>query len=225
MWMWWCVGPSSSAPALRSRLDEWERARADALVHAADRDRYVSAHALLRRLIELQVESVYGYVGLGVYCPDCGRDDHGRPVLTTDSTVQLSLSRSGDRVVAAFARGRSTIGVDVEPESASGFPGFDAVALTANEAATIARLPAVQRDRERTRLWVAKEAALKRSGRGLQQAPAEFDLAECADVITGIDVGFGYVCALATAEPVDVEVIDGGMYSVTSLPTAREVQS
>jgi phosphopantetheinyl transferase len=191
-------------------LDARERTRADTFVRAPDRLRFIAQHALVRCLVTELTGDDPDRLDLGSRCPVCGGADHGRPVLLTDPSVQLSASRSGQRVVAAVTRGEAPIGIDVEPVVATASAGvaFDAVALTPGERAWVLDRPEPERALARTATWVRKEAVLKRAGTGLTMSPAEFDVAASGDVLTDVDVGQDYRCALATATPARITVVD-----------------
>ena len=99
-------------------------------------------------------------------CPSCGSDRHGRPQLAPvrgHTVPSVSISRAGPVTVVALSDVGS-VGVDVEPEDAAGFPGFGAVTLHPRETAAGAR--------ERTLTWVRKESLLKATGQGLDVDPA-----------------------------------------------------
>ena len=221
--------PSSSGCGI-ALLDARERARADTFVRAEDRRRFIAQHALLRSTVGELTASDPRRLELGSQCPVCGGTDHGRPVLQTDASVRLSASRSGQRVVVAVARGDAPIGIDVEPTITTGSDGiafdavafdavafdtvafdtvaFDTVALTPGERAQVMARPEPERAFARTATWVRKEAVLKRAGIGLTTPPAEFDVVRSGDVLTEVDVGAGYQCALATGAPARVTVVD-----------------
>ncbi len=194
-------------------LDARERVRADTFVRAGDRHRFIAQHALLRTLVGELTGGDPQRLEIGAQCPVCGGSDHGRPVLRSDASMRLSASRSGQRVVVAVARGDAPIGVDVEPTSATRSDGvdpaaFDLVALTPGERARVLARPESEQSVARTATWVRKEAVLKRAGIGLTRAPAEFDVAASGHVLTDVDVGADYCCALATAEPARVTIVD-----------------
>jgi 4'-phosphopantetheinyl transferase len=206
--------PGSAGPGL-GLLDAGERARADTFVRAEDRHRFIAQHTLLRLLVGDLTGADPGRLDLGWRCPVCGGHDHGRPVVGTDASVRISSTRSGERVVVAVARGDEPIGIDVEPIMATGpgevafdEVGFDAVAFSPDERALVMSHPDHERAIARTAMWVRKEAVLKRTGVGLTTSPEDFDALASGDVLTDVDVGKDYRCALATAEPARVTVAD-----------------
>lgn len=149
-----------------SVLDEGERRRAGAFVHARDRIRYTVAHTALRRVLGACVgRPPESLVLARDTCPCCG-GPHGRPVLADPSfPVHFSLSHGGDLVLIGLAA--SPVGVDVEPlASPAGVAELGAV-LHPAERAELADLPEADRAAGFTRLWTRKEAYLKGIGTGL----------------------------------------------------------
>ncbi|PYG99423.1 4'-phosphopantetheinyl transferase family protein [Arthrobacter stackebrandtii] len=154
-------------------LSEGERACIAAKRLPADRARSAAARILLKRLLAAEFGIDPGTVqllaagGRGTR-PELAwvRQPGGPPGLSAN------VSHAGDVVVVAVARG-GMVGVDVEQHCATGFDGFDQVALSVPERDLVAgTLPALQ-PQLRTDLWVRKEAALKAVGEGLRRDPAE----------------------------------------------------
>jgi 4'-phosphopantetheinyl transferase len=102
---------------------------------------------------------------LGHACPRCGSDEHGRPYLLPTATLRrpanVSLARAGDLSVVALSD-TGAVGVDLEPDGAADFPGFDDVARHADERGTDATI-----------VWVRTEALLKAHGLGLAVDPRD----------------------------------------------------
>ena len=172
VWVAWSA-PSAS-PALANLLDGVERTRLERLRSAEDRARYVVAHALLRIMVGSHLGCPPERIALSATCHRCG-GPHGRPRLVSrarEPSLHLSLAHAGARVVAAVSTA-GPVGVDVDVEAATGFAGFDAVALAATESAAVARMPSRRRPAARVTAWVRKEAVLKATGDGLRVPPGD----------------------------------------------------
>lgn len=155
---------AETAPAHRTSrlLDAGELHRLGALRSPTEADRYASAHTLLRCVVAEHTGTNPAALRFTATCRTCG-GGHGTPRLRGAPALALSLSHAGSRVVVALG-GPAPVGVDVEAEAATGFDGFERVALGPGERADT---PA-----QRARTWVRKEALLKATGRGLTVEPS-----------------------------------------------------
>jgi 4'-phosphopantetheinyl transferase len=203
-----------SATAAMALLDDVELSRVARLRRAADRDRFVAGHALLRLAVGRLMDVDPSTVAVTSTCPDCGAP-HGRPVITVAGrpAPNASLSHSGDRVIVALSHA-GPVGVDVEPLEDDAFAddALDDVALTPDERAGVQALAPRARPAARARLWVRKEAFLKATGQGLREPPSEVAVTAAtasgrstASRLTDLDVGAGYAACLAvltSAHPV-----------------------
>ncbi len=101
-------------------------------------------------------------------CPRCGSDEHGRPILLPTAALRspahVSLARAGDLSVVALTDA-GPVGIDLEPDGAADFPGFDDVARHADERGTDATVS-----------WVRTEALLKAHGLGLVVDPRDVSI-------------------------------------------------
>jgi len=133
--------------------------------------------------------------------------------------LEFSLSRSGERIVCAFARD-TEVGVDVERvDDNGGWAGPARRALSAAERAELDALPAQDRARRFYVLWARKEALAKATGHGLVLPLREIDLTAAGQLrglpeaagtpeewtLRDIDVREGFAAALAVRAP-DVRV-------------------
>ncbi|HEY1179199.1 MAG TPA: hypothetical protein VGF17_23850, partial [Phytomonospora sp.] len=125
-----------------------ERERAGRFRFDADRVAYLAAHALVRDCAAELLGVPAGGLVLGQRCPDCGRDDHGRPHVEDHGEVNVSLSHTRGFVAAGASRG--PVGVDVETVSGHGVP--DEVLAPAERAGG---------ELDRLRRWVLKESLIK----------------------------------------------------------------
>lgn len=155
-------------------LDKREREQLARLRRAADRARYVAAHALLRLVVARTWGLDPSAVGVSATCGWCS-GPHGRPTVTCPpgrSALHVSIAHAGDRVVVA-ATDAGPVGVDVEVDSCADFAGFDGVSLAESERRELARMSARQQTTGRTQMWVRKEAVLKATGDGLSVDPRQ----------------------------------------------------
>ncbi len=157
-------------------------------------------------------------------CPTCGSDQHGRPSLGPGDPgyradppdrihPEFSVSSSdGTAVVAVSTR---PVGVDLEVERPTVAPL--PVALTPNERLRVGALGPDQAGPAFLRLWTAKEAVLKASGRSLADDPATVEVGGLLDHDVAVVVdgtGTWTVRHLALEDPAGQRVIlavaDGG---------------
>jgi 4'-phosphopantetheinyl transferase len=192
-------------------LDDAERARAARFVRDADRQRFVLAHASLRRILAERLGSDPRQLAFQ-------RGAFGKPSLA-GSGLHFNSSHSGDWVLHAVSA-VVPVGIDVE---AIGTHGDDdallARVLAPEEQAALRLLPPTQRDAAFTDVWCRKEAYLKALGVGLLRrrladigvgtrddgARLLFDRASdesaAAWVLHTIDVGDGHAACLAHRGP------------------------
>jgi 4'-phosphopantetheinyl transferase len=151
-------------------------------------------------------------VRAGRVCAHCGETGHGRPWAEVEGarSVGVSLARTTDLV--ALAVGPGDVGVDLERPSRVAAAPLDV--FTAGE-----RERGAGDVRVLAACWAAKEAVLKRDGRGLRVDPAEVD----------VDVGRGTAVFEGVEQPVTllfpdddlvVAVAAGGLPVVASSTVA-----
>lgn len=165
--LWWARrGPLT--PRFIGMLDDVERARASAYVRPADRERFVLACVVTRSVLGANLSMSPADVVLDRTCQDCGLA-HGKVrVVDESSTVQLSVSHSGDAVVVAFHRS-APVGVDVERiDRGLDHAQLAEEVLTGAESAQLRRLDPAARPRAFTTYWARKEAIVKATGEGLR---------------------------------------------------------
>lgn len=105
--------------------------------------------------------------GVAHACPSCGSSVHGAPQVERG---HISITHCAPLHVIAVAD--EPVGVDAERCGAG--DGIESVALHPHEQQAIDRLSGDGRRRAVLETWVAKEAALKLVGCGLQIAPETF---------------------------------------------------
>lgn len=182
--VWWADLSGFDAAACWDALDGAERARADRFRVADAKRRFAVSHAMAR--------SVLGFDGAFVI------GEHGKPSLP--GGPRFSLSHSGERAVVAVCADRD-VGVDVEALRPVG-PGVAERVLSDEELA--GWRGAVDRDRFLLEVWTRKEAVVKATGEGITRSlrTLSYDGFE----VVPLDVGEGYLAALAVAGPGPVEV-------------------
>jgi 4'-phosphopantetheinyl transferase len=208
-------------------LDDVERARLAALVRVEDQQRFVLGCAVTRRVLGALLLMAPAAVPLDRTCPDCTRP-HGKVRLARGSSVEMSLSHSGDLVVVAFHADRP-VGVDVEQINALLKPAeLTGHVLTRSEAELLDGLDADARVDAFTTYWARKEAVVKATGEGLRAPLRDLEVSApsepprlltsngrpspSATQLSDLDAGPGYAAALAVLSdaPVRVTEVDAG---------------
>lgn len=159
--------------ALGRHLSRGEVDRALRLRSDLDRTRFVVARGILRELVAR-------YLCVEPCCIRFRYGAYGKPSLA-DGALAINLSRTEDRVVFAFARGRE-LGIDIERVRRD-FP-YERVAaafFSAAEVPALQAFPPEERPEAFFRCWTRKEAYLKARGDGLTVDLASFDVSldEC----------------------------------------------
>ncbi|MDK2744522.1 MAG: 4'-phosphopantetheinyl transferase superfamily protein [Nitrospira sp. BO4] len=176
-------------------LDDVERGRAARLVREEDWQHYVLAHGGLRAVLSW-------YLGVSPDVVALERSAAGKPFVTSKlgdrSAITFNMSHAHGRALIAVSNAQE-VGVDLEFVRL----GVEAEKLSQRyfadpEHTAIMRLPQEQRAARFFRYWVAKEAALKAQGIGLQ------GLAECK-IVFGSEAADAEV-GVRSAFPVQHEV-------------------
>jgi 4'-phosphopantetheinyl transferase len=158
-------------------LDATEHERFVRLQRIEDRRSFLTSRVLLKTVVGHLAGGRPALVHLSYDCPRCGRP-HGRPVVVGPPAAvrwQVSLSHSARHVMVA-ATDAGPVGVDIEQVSATGFAGFDDVALSSAERTEVERLAPAAQARARAVYWARKEAVLKATGRGLAVDPCAVEV-------------------------------------------------
>jgi 4'-phosphopantetheinyl transferase len=168
----WHAGLDDHAPErLLPLLTEDEVSRADRFHFARDRNHYIVARGLLRKLLA-------GYLGADAAELRFAYAEKGKPALegSQRSLLSFNLAHSHGRAIYAFSRSRE-LGVDLEfmREDFAGdkiaerfFSPVETVALQA--------LPPELRQQAFFDCWTRKEAYIKARGDGLSMPLDEFDV-------------------------------------------------
>ena len=170
--LWW--GSVTAAlphlPALLDVLDADERCRADRFRVEAGRQRFVAAHAILRRLLA-------GRLGVSPQSIRLATGPRGKPALidAPAAAPHFNLAHSGD--LAAVALASRELGVDVE--ALRPFPRagrFAARFFAPFEQQWLEAAPEAERGQAALTLWTFKEAYLKAVGSGIAIALASVEV-------------------------------------------------
>jgi 4'-phosphopantetheinyl transferase len=181
--VWWAT--PTATPPLTGLLDTTERRRAIRLAGRGDRERYVTAHALVRLLLAARTGVPAADLRFDRTCRHCA-GDHGKPRLVdapaeaATGPVSFNLAHSGGRIVVAVVDGPDLeVGVDVEripsPDDPAVATGAAAI-LSPRELAAFRRLEPAQRGRALAVWWTRKEAVLKATGDGLAVPPSTVEV-------------------------------------------------
>ena len=155
------VDPESAARLVRL-LDAHERERLTRFHRAADRARYLAAHALTRLVLGDALSTPADRLVFDRTCR-CGQQ-HGKPTLREPGAPGFSFTHSGGFVGVAVAPG--AVGLDVE--ELRPLPDLDGMVRHVFSAAE--REAGTVRDEVGFfSVWTRKEAVLKATGDGLSQ--------------------------------------------------------
>lgn len=178
--VWWAapVAPDG-APALVGLLDAHERERLGRLRRAADRARYVAAHALARLVLAGGGSGAAAAALVFDRTCRCGAP-HGRPVLAGGPA--FSLTHAG-ALVGVAVRAGGPVGLDVEQvRTLTDLDALIAHVLSPTERSRTAPLDPLGF----FRTWTRKEALLKATGEGLARPMATITLGPGGTVENGL---------------------------------------
>jgi 4'-phosphopantetheinyl transferase len=180
--VWWAEAGSAD-PALAALLPAAERERAGRLRRVVDRDRTITAWALVRTLLGELLGEDPPDVAIERHCVRCGSGDHGKPRLADRSAgLHFSLAHSGTHVVVAVSRA-GPVGIDVERlKPNADYRRLVRKTLTADEA--VAFHAGGARPHDFLRTWVRKEAVTKAVGTGIATPFHTFAVGERAGLAT-----------------------------------------
>lgn len=159
-------------PALAALLDDAERERAGQFHVEADRQSYIAAHALLRRMLSDRLPVAPSDWQFTL-------NPQGKPeaVLPPEAPAwRLNLSHTRGMVAVALAIGHE-VGVDVERRCRHGLSLDLAHQFFApDEVAMLHSLPAEELDDGLIETWTLKEAVIKAMGLGLSMSLQAFSV-------------------------------------------------
>jgi len=163
------VRVDSATEADTAVLNADERTRASRFVFTRDRDRFVAAHACLRRVLAR-------CLGCAPHDLIFGSTTNGKPYLIGSATeLHFNLSHSAERAVIALARGRE-VGVDIEQARPIEVLALATRFFAAGELAALRGRPAAEQPPAFFRCWTRKEAFIKALGEGLLHPLDSFEV-------------------------------------------------
>lgn len=148
------AGSPEQVPGSLDWLTPVERERSARFVREADRRVFVAAHLLVRLCAARLLGTAPEHVTLLQHC-DVHGPGHGRPYLESHPELGVSLSHTHGYVCAAAGEGR--VGVDAER-----VPAGDLDEALAKHVLAPEERAHVRTNRDLIRLWVRKEALIKR---------------------------------------------------------------
>jgi 4'-phosphopantetheinyl transferase len=103
-------------------------------------------------------------------------NQHGKPQLENDSSLQFNLSHSGDLALLAIGK-EFPLGVDVEFFSARPYEGIGKHLFSSSEIEGLQQSNAMLKPLAFFHIWAQKEAFIKACGLGLAYPTQKFDVA------------------------------------------------
>ncbi len=192
----WQADLAAVSDDVAESLSRDERARAERLVSARDRERWRRARGLLRTLLGSYLQREPNSLRFDV-------GEHGKPALAGDAArLSFNMSHSGALALYAFSHA-GAVGVDVELARRP----IDEVAIAARTLgeAAASRLQALEqpaRQREFLHAWARHEAELKCLGTGLgaAAAPPELRALWVLELAVGENAAAAVACERAPSE-------------------------
>lgn len=146
-----------------------ELQRAARLRSPDDRRRFTVSRGMLRQLLG-------HYLGVAPADLVFGYGSRGKPGLKCNHGLHFNLAHSGERAAYAVSAA-GPVGIDIEyVERKIEFERVARRFFAPNELAALTKLPTARRRRAFFRLWTAKEAVIKATGKGLAQALDAFEI-------------------------------------------------
>ena len=151
-----------------STLSADEEKRAAHFHFEVDKNRFIVAHGVLRKILGRYLHSDPAELTFSL-------NQYGKPALV-NSAVEFNLSHSGDFALIAVTQGRK-VGVDVE-RIRQGISSHVIAQqyFSKSEVAELQSLPLQQRERAFFTCWTRKEAYIKAQGLGLSLPLESFDV-------------------------------------------------
>lgn len=161
--------PVDSVKSALASLSADETQRVARFHFPADRDRFIIAHACLRRVLAHYLHCEPDQLSFST-------GEYGKPILLSDKYIDFNLSHSGDYALIAVTRGRK-VGVDVERFRQSvSHEGIARRYFSQREISELMALPPEERRVAFFNGWARKEAYIKAHGLGLSLPLDSFDV-------------------------------------------------
>jgi len=149
---------------LEVSLSDDEKARADRFHREEDRNRFMAARAILRKILADCLDRADAPRGRMLRF---GYGAHGKPFLMDDPQLRFNVSHSEDLIVIAATR-VGEVGVDIERQRLiKDMDGVVRLVFNDAERAAILGCPPAGRPMVFYRIWTRKEALIKAMGSGL----------------------------------------------------------
>lgn len=169
LWQIRLISGTARVQKLAALLSPDERQRATRLRSPDDQRRFTVARGMLRQLLGhyldvAPADLVFSY------------GSSGKPRLKNAHGLHFNLAHSGERAAYAVSTVRP-VGIDIEFVARN--IEFERIArrfFAPNEFAALIKLPTSRRRRAFFRLWTAKEAVIKATGKGLAQSLDAFEI-------------------------------------------------
>lgn len=152
-------------PAWSAALDAEDTARAARFVRAADRTRFIAAHALLRTVLG-------ALTGRDPASLVVAQGPHGKPFLPGYPALHFNLTHTAG--LTAVALHASDIGCDAEPAGRKVADTVFSMMAPEEQSWLLGLDPGPVRQKAFIRLWVVKEAFVKALGLGLVLDPRRY---------------------------------------------------
>jgi 4'-phosphopantetheinyl transferase len=169
LWQTGLIVGSALQQQLVTTLSADEKQRAARFRSADDRRRFVVARGMLRHLLG-------HYLAIAPRAIEFCYGNQGKPCVEQDADMHFNLAHAGERAAYAVSA-RSPVGIDIERIARS--LDFERVArrfFSPNEFHALLQLPEARRRYAFYRLWTAKEAVVKATGKGLAQSLKNFEI-------------------------------------------------
>ena len=160
---------SDSAQALELSLSKDEAEHAARFHFAADKRRFIVAHAGLRSILARYVPCEPAQLSFSA-------NEHGKPTLSPNKALDFNLTHSSEYALVAVARGRR-VGIDLERfREDEELEGIARRYFSSREASEFLALPPERRTIAFFECWTRKEAFIKAQGLGLSVPLDSFDV-------------------------------------------------